>query len=94
MRVEDVTDDRVTLMIHAESGTYIKELITGDGGRTAPSLQQLAHCPIEMQTLDVVHIGDEDGEKIERIKEQDQTDTAKKAAPAGPEPHHEGAAAV
>lgn len=67
IQIEEITSDLVILVIHAESGTYIKELITGDGGRTAPSLQQLVGCPIEMQTLDVIHIGDEDGEKIEGI---------------------------
>ena len=75
IHIDEVTNDLVTLVIHAESGTYIKELITGDGGRTAPSLQQLMDCPIKMQTLDVIQIGDEYGEKIERIEKQDKTDT-------------------
>lgn len=75
IQIEAVSDDLVTLFIWAESGTYIKELITGDGGRTAPSLQELTDCPIEMQTLDVIHIGDKDGEKIEGIKKQNPKNT-------------------
>jgi len=75
IHVEDTAGDTATLVIRAESGTYIKELVTGDGGRTAPSLQALTGCPLHMQNLDVIAIGDEDGQEIERNKEQDPSDT-------------------
>ncbi len=66
MKVEEERMDEMTLTVTAESGTYIKEMVTGDNGRTEPSLSGLAGCPIKVKRLDVVGIGDEDGEKIER----------------------------
>lgn len=57
--------DEITLIVRAESGTYIKELITGDDGRTTPSLSEIAGCAIEVKQLDVIGLGDENGEKIE-----------------------------
>ena len=66
MWVEAEESGGATLVVEAESGTYIKEMVTGDGGRTEPSLSGLAGCPVEVKKLDVIGIGDEDGEKIER----------------------------
>ena len=53
--------DEITLIVKAESGTYIKELITGDGGRTTPSLSEIAGGAIEVKQLDVIGLGDENG---------------------------------
>jgi len=66
IRVEAEGPGEAVLVVKAESGTYIKELVTGDGGRTKPSLSELAGCPAEVKKLDVIGIGDKDGEKIER----------------------------
>ncbi len=66
MRIEEMGMNEATLIITAESGTYIKELITGDEGRTTPSLSELAGVDIKVEELDVINIGDED-EEIERI---------------------------
>jgi tRNA pseudouridine synthase 10 len=46
----------VSLIIEAESGTYIKELISGDGGRTRPSLSELVGVPCNVSKLDVIEI--------------------------------------
>ncbi|RLF63588.1 MAG: tRNA pseudouridine(54/55) synthase Pus10, partial [Thermoplasmata archaeon] len=66
IRVEEEKMNEAVIVVKAESGTYIKELVTGDGGRTKPSLSELAGCAIEVKKLDVINIGDEDGEKVER----------------------------
>ena len=66
IRVEEMKEDEATLIIKAESGTYIKELVTGDGGRTSPSLSHLAGVEMEVKMLDVIEIGDRN-EKVERI---------------------------
>jgi len=66
IRIEDMKMNEATLVIKAESGTYIKELITGDNGRTTPSLAGLAGENVEVVKLDVIGIGDEN-EKVERI---------------------------
>ena len=49
---------KLRLHIRAEAGTYIKELIHGDGGRTKPSLSSLLGCRTACEELDVVRIRD------------------------------------
>jgi tRNA pseudouridine synthase 10 len=39
-----------------ESGTYVKELVSGDDGRTRPSLSDLLGAPCRCQALDVLEI--------------------------------------
>ncbi len=43
-------------LIKAEGGLYIKELVSGDGGRTMPSVSQLAGIDAECIELDVVFV--------------------------------------
>ena len=44
------------LTIEAEAGTYIKELISGDDGRTSPSLAEKLGTDIRIRELDVIMI--------------------------------------
>ncbi len=44
--------------IKAQSGTYIKELMHGDDGRTVPSLAELLGVRVTVESLDVIHIHD------------------------------------
>ncbi len=44
------------LVIRAEAGTYIKELVSGDKGRTYPSVSELLGMKAEVKELDVVKI--------------------------------------
>ncbi len=54
------TDGTVAeLRVTAEAGSYIKELVHGDQGRTQPSLADLLGVPCEVLELDVVEIHDE-----------------------------------
>jgi tRNA pseudouridine synthase 10 len=46
--------------ITGDAGIYIKELITGDGGRTEPSLACLLGLGCKVLALDVVHIHDDE----------------------------------
>ncbi|MEK6974763.1 MAG: tRNA pseudouridine(54/55) synthase Pus10 [Candidatus Thermoplasmatota archaeon] len=50
---------RFSLRVRAESGTYIKELVSGDEGRTVPSFAALAGVPVLVEFLDVVAILDD-----------------------------------
>ena len=62
MTVEEANGDpvqRFSLRVRAESGTYIKELVSGDEGRTVPSFAQLAGVPVLVEFLDVVAILDD-----------------------------------
>lgn len=54
--VESIKKATATLIINAESGTYIKELITGDKGRTKPSISELIGIPCEVKELDVIEV--------------------------------------
>jgi tRNA pseudouridine synthase 10 len=49
---------KLRLRILAEAGTYIKELISSDGGRTEPSLSSVLGCKAECEELDVIFIHD------------------------------------
>jgi tRNA pseudouridine synthase 10 len=51
------------LEVTGEAGLYIKELISGDNGRTRPSLAEILGKPAQVCTLDVVQVeGFTDGE--------------------------------
>jgi tRNA pseudouridine synthase 10 len=49
-----------TVDIHGEGGLYIKELISGDDGRTEPSLAGLLGADAEVTALDVVAVEGEE----------------------------------
>jgi tRNA pseudouridine synthase 10 len=55
----DDPGDRFSLRVHAESGTYIKEMVNGDEGRTVPSFSELAGIPTKVEFLDVIAILDD-----------------------------------
>ena len=46
------------VLMTAEAGTYVKEVLHGDGGRTEPSLAALLGIACEVVALDVVRIHD------------------------------------
>lgn len=56
--VETKNPKRATLTIKAEAGTYIKELISGDEGRTNPSISGLLGFKAICTKLDVSEIDD------------------------------------
>jgi tRNA pseudouridine synthase 10 len=45
------------MVVTAEAGTYIKEFVTGDGGRTQPSLSDALGVPCRVDALDVIAVG-------------------------------------
>jgi len=56
--VESFDDDVLVLRLRTQSGTYVKELVSGDGGRTKPNLSEELGVPCEVTALDVVEIID------------------------------------
>ncbi len=56
------SDDEKVVEILAQSGTYIKELMHGDGGRTVPSLASVLGKKVEVLWLDVIEILDDSEE--------------------------------
>ncbi len=51
------------LEVTGEAGLYIKELISGDQGRTTPSLTEILNTPARVVQLDVIHV-----EGIDQVK--------------------------
>ncbi len=60
-RLVEAAPGRFTLDLRAEAGTYIKEWVEGDGGRTEPSLAALLGVPLSVEALDVLQIHDREG---------------------------------
>lgn len=58
IRAEPCEGGKLRLRILAEAGTYIKELINSDKGRTKPSISGLLGCNAICEELDVVNIRD------------------------------------
>jgi tRNA pseudouridine synthase 10 len=53
----ELTDDlTATIDVHGEGGLYIKELISGDDGRTEPSLAGVLGVGSTVRTLDVIDV--------------------------------------
>ncbi len=55
-QIESVNGAMATLTLETESGTYIKELISGDNGRTKPNISEMIGIPCEVTELDVIEI--------------------------------------
>jgi tRNA pseudouridine synthase 10 len=56
--VVEASGGRFTLDLRTEAGTYVKEWVEGDGGRTEPSLAGLVGVPLKVDFLDVMEIHD------------------------------------
>ena len=56
IKVIDVAEKNATLEIKAESGTYIKELVSGDEGKTKPSISEMLGIACKVEELDVIAI--------------------------------------
>ena len=52
------TVGRFTVVVRTEAGTYVKEWVEGDGGRTEPSLAGLTGAPLKVEALDVLEVHD------------------------------------
>jgi tRNA pseudouridine synthase 10 len=60
IRVESVNGSEVVFVVEADSGTYIKELMHGDEGRTQPNVAGIVGVPCQVLELDVIAIGDKE----------------------------------
>ena len=58
--VVEASEGRFTLDLRTEAGTYVKEWVEGDDGRTVPSLSSLLGVPLKVEWLDVLEIHDSD----------------------------------
>jgi len=74
LAVEAFDDQELTLRVRTEAGTYVKEFVHGDGGRTKPSLSEALGVPCAVKALDVIEVADRElrdnnGKTITRPKE-------------------------
>lgn len=74
--VEAVDGPDVVFVVEADAGTYIKEFMHGDSGRTQPSIAGMVGVPCQVLELDVVAIGDKGeesyGEGLQGLQAQDK----------------------
>ncbi|RGB25704.1 hypothetical protein C1646_801714 [Rhizophagus diaphanus] len=56
MKAEALENHFLTMQLQTEAGTYIKEFIHGDLGRTKPSLGDLLDCYADILALDVLEV--------------------------------------
>ena len=61
--VKSFTEGMVELEIRAQHGTYIRELVSGDMGRTDPSMSSLVASACKVEVLDVLNLHLENSEK-------------------------------
>jgi len=54
--VEEYGGETATLLLRTEAGTYVKELVSGDGGRTEPCLAGAVQVPCRVEELDVLEV--------------------------------------
>ncbi len=59
-RVEEREGREIVIVVRGSAGLYIKELVSGDDGRTRPSLAELANVTCRVSELDVIAIHDDE----------------------------------
>jgi tRNA pseudouridine synthase 10 len=62
VRLVGMEGNTFTIEVRAQAGTYVKEFVDGDGGRTSPSLSGTLAQPLHVVSLDVLEIHDDEGE--------------------------------
>jgi tRNA pseudouridine synthase 10 len=66
-----VQTNRAELVLRCQGGLYIKELISGDGGRTRPSVSDVLGVPAKCVQLDVMNVAMGDTSEVERIQKKE-----------------------
>jgi len=62
-KIKRISPSRIELIIKCQGGLYIKELVTGDNGRTAPNVSEIIGAkaqPLELDVLSVLEKMEED----------------------------------
>jgi tRNA pseudouridine synthase 10 len=68
----EISGNLARVTIKGDSGLYIKELISGDGGRTRPSLAEALGVDAVVTELDVIDVGGESDGTSSRNEEEDE----------------------
>lgn len=59
VKADNVGEDTFELTLETESGTYVKEFVSGDEGRTQPNFSDALGIQCKVETLDVIAINDQ-----------------------------------
>ena len=65
-----VQTNHAELVLRCQGGLYVKELISGDGGRTKPSVSDVLGIPAKCVQLDVMNVAMGDTSEVERIQKK------------------------
>ncbi|HMB45453.1 MAG TPA: tRNA pseudouridine(54/55) synthase Pus10 [Candidatus Methanoperedens sp.] len=57
VELESYDENTAVLIINCEGGLYVKELVSGDGGRTIPSVASLTGSEAKVIELEVIKVG-------------------------------------
>jgi len=57
IELESFDKNTAVLLMHCEGGLYVKELVSGDGGRTVPSITSLTGSEAKVIELEVIKVG-------------------------------------
>jgi len=56
LKLRKMGEDKLEAVVQTQAGTYVKEFVTGDNGRTKPSLAELLNTPANWEALEVLRI--------------------------------------
>ncbi len=56
VKAENIEEDTFDLILKTQSGTYVKEFVSGDEGRTTPNFSEKLGTPCQVELLDVLEI--------------------------------------
>lgn len=56
IKISPINEKEMEVILEAQGGTYVKEFIDGDNGRTRPSLAELLNTPLKWESLEVLEI--------------------------------------
>ena len=60
VKAQKIEDKKIKAIVKAAAGTYIKELISGDNGRTKPSMSEKINNACVCTELNVLHVFEQD----------------------------------
>nr|MDO8099898.1 tRNA pseudouridine(54/55) synthase Pus10 [Candidatus Njordarchaeota archaeon] len=61
LHIKIVTPRQMEVVIKTQGGLYVKELVTGDNGRTTPSFSEVLNSKTECNELDVIEVAEQLG---------------------------------
>lgn len=61
-KVKRISPNSVEMRIRCQGGLYVKELVTGDNGRTEPNVSKIVNAKAEVLALDVLNVSAKGGE--------------------------------